>query len=384
MNQSVSPRPVTEFDKGEIWRRRRLGEGVTAIARAIQRNEATVHDVLSATGGIAPAPRCRSPRHLSSVDREEISRRLVAGESLRTIARHLRRPASTVSREIARNGGPQAYRAVQAEESAWQRARRPKLRKLQANRPLMKHVLDKLTLDWAPEQIAIWLKQQYPHDAGMQVSHEAIYQTLYVQARGEFKTELVRHLRKRHAIRHPKSSQTLRPGTYAIPDMVNISERPPEAADRAVPGHWEGDLLCGSNNSQIITLVERRSRYAILIQAKSRDTKTVIDALIAQIQRLPEGILKTLTWDQGREMAGHMRFSVATDVKVYFCDPSSPWQRGSNENTNGLLRQYFPKGMDLSGVHQMQLDYISWKLNTRPRKTLGGRTPAETLMAALL
>ena len=376
-------RPVSEADKAEIWRRRRSGESLPTIAKALERNVASVFKCLSATGGIAPAPRVRSARHLTLTEREEISRGLAAGWSLASIARCIGRPSCTVSREIARNGGPASYRAGKAEERACTSAGRPKGRRLHWNTALMRVVTIRLKMDWAPQQIAAWLKAEYPHDSSMWVSHETIYRTLYVQARGELKKELISHLRKRHAIRQPKKLLALRPGSYAIPDLVSISERPPEAQDRAVPGHWEGDLLAGSNNSHIITLVERRSRYAILIKTEGKDTVSVVNALTEHVQRLPDGLMRTLTWDQGREMAGHASFTVATDVKVFFCDPSSPWQRGTNENTNGLLRQYFPKGTDVSKFRQTQLDYVSWLLNTRPRKTLSYKTPAATLMAAL-
>jgi IS30 family transposase len=371
----------TEVEKDEIWRMRRQGASLPMIAKALRRHTGNVHSVLSARGGIPPKPRQRSERHLDPGEREAISRGLASGLGVRAIAGSLGRAPSTVSREIVRNGGLQGYRAVQAEERARQTARRPKARKLQGHTRLWDVVTRKLALKWSPRQISLWLRVENPDDSGMQISHEAIYQTLYVQARGELKKELIGHLRKQHTIRRPKQSTGARPGK--IIGMVNISERPPEAADRAVPGHWEGDLLCGSKGSQIITLVERRSRFVILIQAKTKESKTVVDAMIEHIQRLPLGVLKTLTWDQGNEMADHMRFTVATDIKVYFCDPRSPWQRGSNENTNGLLRQFFPKGMDLSGVSQMQLDYVSWMLNTRPRETLGVRTPGEVLMEAL-
>jgi IS30 family transposase len=371
-------RLFTEAEKEEVWRMRRRGEFISVIAKKLGRYPSNVHEVLCAHGGIQPRPRQRNERQLGQEEREAISRGLSGGLGVRAIARSLERAPSTVSREIQRNGGPQNYRAVSAEARAHQAGRRPKGRKLHANKPLWEAVRSKLTENWSPQQIARWLRAGNPDDAGMQISHEAIYQTLYVQARGELKKELISHLRKRHAIRNPKPRKRTQPRAR-IADMVNISERPPEASDRAVPGHWEGDLLCGSKGTQIITLVERRSRYVILIEAKNQETRTVVDAMIEHIRRLPQGLLKTLTWDQGREMADHARFTVATDVKVYFCDPRSPWQRGSNENTNGLLRQYFPKGMDLSTVDQDRLDEVSRQLNTRPRETLGWKFPVEIL-----
>lgn len=367
----------------ELWRRRRTGEPIPNIAQAIGCCSFSVHKELSKTGGIEPPKRKRSPQHLTMLEREEVSRGLAVGESMASIARRLGRPTSTVSREVKRHGGCSSYRAQQADQRAQQNARRPKQRRLESNPVLREQVFALLRHRWAPQQIAGWLKVEFPHDSNMHISHEAIYRTLYVQARGALKKELVGHLRKRHAIRRPNKNQAATPGTYAIPDMVMISERPPEAADRAVPGHWEGDLLAGSNNSHIITLVERRSRYVILIKTASKSTSDVVAALIEHVQRLPAGMMTTLTWDQGREMASHVRFTVATDVNVYFCDPRSPWQRGSNENTNGLLRQYFPKGTDLSKFTQGQLDYVSAEMNTRPRQTLGWKFPVHVLLAAL-
>lgn len=367
----------------ELWQRRRRGQPITQIARAMGINEATIRLQLSRTGGMEPAARVRSPRHLTRVEREEISRGLAVDESLASIARRLQRTTSTISREVHRHGGREAYRAERADREALDNALRPKPRRLHTNDVLRKHVFDLIRRRWSPQQIAGRLKSEFPHDASMQVSHETIYRTLYVQARGKLKTELVSHLRKRHAIRHPAKNLAATPGSYAIPDMVMISDRPPEAADRAVPGHWEGDLLAGAKNSHIITLVERRSRYVILIKTDSKSATDVGKALTEHVRRLPEGMMRTLTWDQGREMAGHARFSVATNVQVYFCNPSSPWQRGSNENTNGLLRQYFPKGLDLSKFTQGQLDYVSAEMNTRPRKTLGFKFPVTVLMDTL-
>ncbi len=374
-------RYFNEDERQEVWRLRRQGASLPMIAKALGRNSGNVYNVLSARGGIAPKPRRRNERQLGAEERETISRGLSNGLGVRAIAGQLGRAPSTVSREIQRNGGAQSYRAVQAESRAQRTACRPKPRKLHHNARLWELVMGKLMVDWSPQQISKWLRTQNPDDPGMQISPEAIYQTLYVQARGELKKELIGHLRKQHTIRRPKQSTANKPGK--IIGMVNISERPPEASDRAVPGHWEGDLLCGSKGSQIITLVERRSRFVMLIRTPSMESKTVVDAMIEHIQRLPVGVLKTLTWDQGREMADHLRFTVATDIKVYFCDPSSPWQRGSNENTNGLLRQYFPKGSDLSNVDQARLDHVSWLLNTRPRKTLGYKPPGDVLMEAL-
>jgi IS30 family transposase len=314
---------------------------------------------------------------LSLAEREEISRGIVAGHSIRTIASQLGRAPSTVSREIRRNGGQRRYRGNKADEAAWQRAHRPKTCKLAANYALAHIVAEKLQLEWSPDQIAGWLKYTYPDDEHYQVSHETIYKTLFIQARGALKKELLQYLRRPRAMRRSRHHTQKTSDHGRISNTVSISERPAEVEDRAVPGHWEGDLLCGSNNSQIATLVERHTRLVMLVRVPSKDTKTVVDALIKQSHKLPRELYKSLTWDRGKEMADHTRFSLDTDIKVYFCDPQSPWQRGSNENTNGLLRQYFPKGMDLSNVHQNRLNAVARRLNERPRKTLQYRTPAE-------
>jgi len=296
---------------------------------------------------------------------------------MRSIAASLGRAPSTVSRELNRNGGRRRYRASKADQSAWDRAHRPKICKLAKNRVLAHIVAEKLQLQWAPEQIAGWLKYRYPNDENMQVSHETIYKSLFIQARGALKKELLQHLRKTRAMRRSRHHTQKTADHGRIIDAVSIHERPAEAEDRAVPGHWEGDLVFGSNNSQIATLVERHTRYVMLARVKSKDTETVVNALIKQAHKLPRELYKSLTWDRGKEMADHKRFSLDTDIKVYFCDPQSPWQRGSNENTNGLLRQYFPKGMDLSNVHQNRLNAVARRLNERPRKALEFRTPAE-------
>jgi IS30 family transposase len=282
-----------------------------------------------------------------------------------------------VSRELRRNGGRRRYRANRADRAAWERAKRPKTCKLAQTRVLARMVAEKLQLEWAPEQIGGWLKRSYPDNEAMQVSHETIYKSLFIQARGALKKELLQHLRKTRAMRRSRHKSLKDDGLGKITNAVSIRERPAEAEERAVPGHWEGDLLFGSNNSQIATLVERHTRYVMLVRVPSKDTKTVINALIKQAHKLPRELYKSLTWDRGKEMADHQRFSLATDIKVYFCDPQHPWQRGSNENTNGLLRQYFPKGMDLSNVHQNRLNAVAKRLNDRPRKTLSYYSPAE-------
>jgi len=360
-----------------IWDRWEKGESLNAIARDLGRYHSALQGALARTGGIRPAPRQRSRLALSLAEREEISRGIVAGHSVRTIASQLGRSPSTVSREIQRNSGRRRYRANKADEAAWQRAHRPKTCKLAENRQLACIVAEKLQLEWSPDQIAGWLKYMYPDDEHNQVSHETIYKTLFIQARGALKKELIQYLRKPRAMRRSRHHTQKTKDHGRISNTVSIRERPAEVEDRAVPGHWEGDLLCGSNNSQIATLVERRTRLVMLVRVPSKDTKTVIDALIKQAHKLPRELYKSLTWDRGKEVADHQRFSLDTGIKVYFCDPQSPWQRGSNENTNGLLRQYFPKGMDLSNIHQNRLNAVARRLNERPRKTLQYRTPAE-------
>jgi IS30 family transposase len=360
-----------------IWDRWEKGESLNAIARDLSRGHSAIQGVLAPTGGIRPPPRCRSQRALSLAEREEISRGVVAGQSLRWIAASLNRASSTVSREINRNGGRRKYRACKAEESAWDRAHRRKTCKLAQNPALAYIVAEKLQLEWSPDQIAGWLKSTYPNDESYQVSHETIYKSLFVQARGVLKKELIQYLRRPRAMRRSRHHTQKTKDHGRISNTVSIRERPSEVEDRAVPGHWEGDLICGSNNSQIATLVERQTRLVMLVRVPSKDTKTVIDALIKQAHKLPRELYKSLTWDRGKEVADHQRFSLDTGIQVYFCDPQSPWQRGSNENTNGLLRQYFPKGMDLSNVHQNRLNAVARRLNERPRKTLQYRTPAE-------
>jgi len=367
----------TETDKSLMWDRWQKGESLHSIARLFDRHHSSIQGVLARTGGIRPPQRRRSRRALSLLEREEISRGVAAGQSLRWIAASLGRAPSTVSREIKRNGGQRKYRASKADAAAWDRAQRAKTCKLAKNRELAYIVAEKLQLEWSPDQIAGWLKNTYPDDENYQVSHETIYKTLFIQARGALKKELIQYLRKPRAMRRSRHHTQKTKDHGRISNTVSIRERPAEVEDRAVPGHWEGDLIIGSNNSQIATLVERHTRYVMLARAPSKDTKTVIDALIKQAHKLPRELYKSLTWDRGKEMADHQRFSLDTDIDVYFCDPQSPWQRGSNENTNGLLRQYFPKGMDLSNVHQNRLNAVARRLNERPRKTLEYRTPAE-------
>ena len=367
----------TDEQKAEMWDRWKRGESMSSIGRAFDRESSSVFGQLSPTGGIRPPPRKRSRLALTLSEREEISRGIARQLSLRTIAVQLDRSPSTISREINRNGGLKSYRATQADQSAWERAHRPKPCKLANNPTLRYNVARKLRLNWSPEQIAGWLKRAYPGNEDNQVSHETIYRSLFIQARGVLKKELQLYLRTQRAIRRSKHASLKRDGLGQITHAVSISERPASVEDRAVPGHWEGDLIEGSNNSYIATLVERHSRYVMLIKIQSKDTATVISALIKQSKKLPNELYKSLTWDRGKEMADHQRFTLATNIDVYFCDPSSPWQRGSNENTNRLLRQYFPKGTDLSVHSQSKLSAVARQLNKRPRKTLGYETPAE-------
>jgi IS30 family transposase len=373
----------TASESAEVWDRWQRGEGLKLIGRVFGRTSSAIFAHLKPHGGIRPVPRRRSGRVLSLDDREEISRGIAVGISLRSIARQLRRSPSTVSRELRRNGGHRRYRAAAADQRAWKQALRPKTCKLARHDELRQLVAARLYENWSPEQIAGWLKHTYPGDEDHQVSHETIYRSLFVQARGVLKKDLQAHLRSGRAIRRSRHASSKRDQRGSLTDMISIRERPASVEDRAVPGHWEGDLLCGSSNSYIVTLVERHSRYVLLAKVPNRDSQSVITALISQAQRLPEELLKSLTWDRGKEMAQHKRFTLATDAAVYFCDPQSPWQRGSNENTNGLLRQYFPKGTNLAVHSQERLDEIARQLNGRPRKTLGFETPAERFEACV-
>jgi IS30 family transposase len=316
---------------------------------------------------------------LTLSEREEISRGLATGRSTRLIAGRIGRSPSTVSREVVRNGGPRQYRAAQAERDAWDRALRPKRCRLATHGRLRRLVATKLALDWSPEQISGWLEQRYPGDETLRVSHETIYRSLFIQARGVLKKELLGHLRSRRMMRRSKKSTTGGQSRGQIVDAVSIRERPAEIEDRAMPGHWEGDLLSGASNTHIVTLVERQSRFTMLVKLAGKDTVSVVNALSQQVRRLPAELRHSMTWDRGMELANHKDFTIATDVKVYFCDPQSPWQRGTNENTNRLLRQYLPEGTDLSKFTQRQLNAIAQRLNQRPRKTLGFQTPARTL-----
>jgi len=373
----------TAAQRAEIWDRWQRGESMSSIGRVFDRESSSIFGLLSPSGGIRPPERKRSAMALTLSEREEISRGIVGGLSMRAMALQLGRAVSTISREIARNGGIRVYRANTADEAAWDRGMRPKRCKL-ALYPTLRHsVVRKLKQSWSPQQIAGWLKRQNPEDLTMQVSHETIYRSLFIQARGVLKKELQQCLRSQRAIRRSRHASLKRDGLGQITDTVSIRQRPASVEDRAVPGHWEGDLLAGSRNSHIATLVERYSRYVMLAKVNGKDTDTVISALIKHAHKLPNELYKSLTWDRGKEMAGHKKFTLATDIDVYFCDPHSPWQRGSNENTNGLLRQYFPKGTDLSVHSQAKLNAVARQLNERPRKTLEFETPAERFNACV-
>jgi IS30 family transposase len=377
-------RLMSAADKELIWREAQGGVSFSVIAVRIGHGEATVRQYVAASGGVRPVRRRRARGQLTANEREEISRGLAAGESLRVIAAKLGRAPSTVSREVLRNGGRRRYRATRAELAAWDRARRPKSSKLAVNDELRVVVEAKLELDWSPEQIARWLRREYPNNSEMWVSHETIYLSLFVQAKGALRKQLTEHLRTGRKTRRPKVRTARGHGKGQIVDAVTIRERPAEVEDRAVPGHWEGDLLLGSAHSQIATLVERQTRFVMLVRLPDgRSTAHVVDALAAHITTLPDQLRRSLTWDRGLEMADHARFTVDTGVAVYFCDPKSPWQRGSNENTNGLLRQYFPKRSSVAGYSQDELDAVAERLNGRPRRTLDWMTPSEKLAEVL-
>jgi IS30 family transposase len=369
----------------EILERVSRGESQLQVARVTGFGTTTVKRVLMAAGG-TPSRRSRrrprSPLRLSLIEREEIRAGIAAGESFRAIARRIGRAASTVSREVGGMRGRRRYRATRADDRACLRALRPKCSKLASNARLRRAVMSMLEHRFSPQQISATLKREHPEDEEMRIAPETIYQSLYVQSRGRFRKDLARYLRSGRTKRKPRRGPT---GQGRIPDMISISERPAEVKDRAVPGHWEGDLIVGkANRSFIGTLVERHTRYVMLTHlGKDATTENVTAKIAEQIVRLPEHLRQSLTWDQGREMSRHLDFTVATGVKLYFCDPHSPWQRGSNENTNGLLRQYFPKGTDLSVHGQAELDRVAAELNGRPRQTLEWHTPAEK-MAKLL
>jgi len=375
---------IVRAPEDEVWRRWKQGEAFSEIGRALGTSRQTIFQLVVRRGGVAPPQRRRRPGSLQLSEREEISRGLAEAKTLRQIAGELGRAPSTISREIRRNKGERGYRAHSAEYRAQRRARRPKPCLLERNERLREVLMEKLQCNWSPRQISGYLIEQFPDDPSMRVSPETIYRSLFIQARGVLKKGLIKHLRTGRRTRRAKAaSARLIPAHGQILDAVRISQRPAEVEDRAVPGHWEGDLLVGSKHTKIATLVERQSRFVMLVKMPADDSKSIVDALAGAVQKLPAELRRSLTWDRGTEMAQHKRFTVATDVQVYFCDPHSPWQRGSNENTNGLLRQYFPKGTDLSRYSQPHLDKVARELNERPRETLGFRTPAVKLAEAL-
>jgi len=376
-------RGFSTAEKTEMWDRWQRGETMRSIGRVFGKPSSSIYSQLAPLGGIRPRPWCRSRLALTLSDREEISRGIVAQCSIRSMARLLGRSASTVSREVRRNGGYDRYRAAAADAEARVRARRPKRCKLANSLWLRRAVARKLSLNWSPEQIAGWLKRANPGDGSNQVSHETIYRSLFVQARGVLKKELLQHLRLKRTNLRSKHLSKKGEGHGQIKDMISIREHPASVEDRAVPGHWEGDLITGSKNSTIATLVERHTRYVMLVKVTGKDTQTVVSALIKQAKKLPAELYKSLTWNRGKELSAHKQFTLATDSDVYFWDPQSPWQRGSNENTNGLLRQYFPKGTDLSVYSQAELNKVARQLNERPRKTLEFETPAERFSACV-
>lgn len=374
---------LSASQKTDVWHQWKVGHSLSDIGRVLGKHAGSIHGVLASNGGIVPIPRRRSRLALTLAEREEISRGIAGGLSIRHMAAQIRRPPSTVSREIARHGGRSRYRAAAADGEAWEQACRPKLCRLAVSPILRKTVAQKLSRDWSPEQIAGWLRRTFPDDERMRVSHETIYRSLFIQARGVLKKELTRHLRSRRMMRRSKRASTEGQPRGRIIDGVSIRARPADVNARAIPGHWEGDLMTGSQNTHMATLVERQSRFTLLVKVPGKETASVVPALIRQVRKLPAVLRRSLTWDRGMEMAQHKRFTVATNVKVYFCDPQSPWQRGTNENTNRLLRQYFPKGTELSGYSQADLDKVALRLNQRPRKTLAFQTPAEKLQASV-
>jgi IS30 family transposase len=374
---------LSVIEKRDMWRRWKAGQSLHEIGRAFDKPHTSIRCLLLPRGGIPPAARRRSRLALTLAEREDISRGIASGSSLCEIASRLDRATSTVSREVSRHGGLPVYRAHEADDQAWDSALRPKRCLLAVNRKLRNMVASKLILDWSPEQISGWLKTEYPDDESVRVSHETIYRSLFIQARAVLKKELMDHLRSKRRMRRSRHATVSGQSRGQIVDAISIRERPAEAEDRAIPGHWEGDLLSGAKNSYIATLVERHSRFAMLIKVPSKETEVVVAALSRHVRKLPATLRRSLTWDRGLEMAKHKDFTVATNVQVYFCDPQSPWQRGTNENTNLLLRQYFPRGTDLSGYSQAQLDQVALRLNQRPRKTLGFQTPASRLQQSV-
>ena len=378
--KTTGPSRWSTAEQDEIWTRWQRGESFRSIGRRFGTHLHAIRRFVARTGGCRRPPAARAERTLSAAEREEVSRGLAAGETYRAIARRLGRAHTTVSREVARNGGPAQYRAGAADVAAWRRAERPKPARL-ATRPVLRAAVEaKLRLRWSPEQIAHWLRGAYPDDPEMRVSHETIYLSLFVQPRGALRRELTRYLRTGRAMRFPRGARS-GGGRGQLRDTVSIRDRPAEAEDRAVPGHWEGDLVFGRGASAVGTLVERSTRYLALFPVPAGYKASAMrEALAAAVARVPDQLRRSLTWDQGKEMADHVRFTVDTGLQVYFCDPRSPWQRGTNENTTGLLRQYLPRGADLKPLAQAELDAVAAELNGRPRETLGWRSPAECFL----
>lgn len=383
MMRALSRRSFTEHQQNAIWSLWSQGKSLSEIGRQLKKHAGSIFCFLQKYGGIKPVKPIRSKRALTLLEREEISRGLSANLSVRNIAKSLNRCPSTISREINRNGGTTKYRAISADKQTWIRAKRPKKSKLQINVGLNDIITDKLSNKWSPEQISGYLKRTYPTDTTMHISHESIYKTLYIQSRGHLKKELLKHLRTQRVMRQSKQFNTKGNARGGIIDAVSIHDRPKDIDDRVIPGHWEGDLICGSNKSYVATLVERTSRFTLLVKLNGNDTISVVNAITSKIIELPTQLKKSLTWDRGMELAKHKKLTVDTEIKVYFCDPRSPWQRGTNENTNRLLRQYMPKKTDLSAHSQIDLDQIAKELNERPRKTLNFLSPADKLSEVL-
>lgn len=367
----------------QVWEMWKAGESLSVIAQTVGSPPGSIFSILLPFGGLYQPPQRRRATALSLADREEVSRGVAAQESLRSIGRRLGRPASTISREIARNRGRHAYRAVDADDRAWRRAKRPKPCLLAQRPALATYVADRLREDWSPEQIAGTLKKHHPAGSAMRVSHETIYKTLFVESRGALARELRAHLRSGRPIRRSVHNTTTGQWRSQIKDAVSIRDRPLEVEDRMVPGHWEGDLLLGRHWSQLATLVERKTRFTVLVQLEGRDMHAVTEGLSREMARLPEHVRRSLTWDRVMELANHQTVTANTGLQVYFADPRSPWQRGTNENTNRLLRQYFPKGASMQHLTQAELDLVAAKLNARPRKTLDFDSPAARFEALL-
>jgi IS30 family transposase len=367
----------------QVWERWKAGDSISEISRRVGSPPGSIFSILLPHGGIYQAPQRRRRGCLTLPDREEISRGLAAGESFGCIGRRLGRPTSTISREVAANKGRRRYRAVDADDRAWRRAKRPKKCKLATHPVLRGYVAARLREDWSPEQIAGVLSKTHPAGSRMRVSHETIYKSLFIQSRGVLAKELQRHLRSRRPIRRSVHNTVTGQWRSQITDAVSISQRPAEAADRAIPGHWEGDLLCGRHWTQVGTVVERSTGFTVLVQLDDRAMTTLTAGLRRTMTRLPVQLRRSLTWDRGMELADHKNVTIDTGLQVFFADPRSPWQRGTNENTNGLLRQYLPKGKSMGGLSQEDLDNIAAKLNSRPRKRLGYDTPADRLAPLL-